>query len=221
MRLIATVSLLALFSASAAWAANNPASQEAQARDGQTGSGNPAGMAPRTPDAGPNTADRNFIRSAAIGGRSEVELAQLAQQKGSSDAVKSFARLMAEDHGKANRQLSDIANTASVPLPRELDQEHRTARADLEKLSGTQFDLAYMRAQTVDHQATAQLLSYIIGSGQDPQLKQYAANTLPIVLQHLQMAQNITAQLTGQAPPSAPEPGSRGAADPQQGQRPR
>jgi putative membrane protein len=51
-----------------------------------------------------------------------------------------------------------------------------------------------------DHQKAAQLLEWEIGSGQDTQLKSFAAETLPVVLQHLQMARNLQAQMTGKAP---------------------
>jgi hypothetical protein len=45
----------------------------------------------------------------------------------------------------------------------------------------------------------AQLFEYEIGSGQDSQLKNFAAQTLPILMRHLEMAQNIDARLTGAA----------------------
>jgi putative membrane protein len=50
-----------------------------------------------------------------------------------------------------------------------------------------------------DHQKTAQLLEYEIGSGQDVELKSFASATLPVVLEHLRGAQEIQAELTGKA----------------------
>ena len=70
-------------------------------------------------------------------------------------------------------------------------------REQLEKLSGREFDLAYLAGQLTDHQKTAQLLTYVIGSGQDPALKSFASQNLPIVLEHLKMVQELQAKLAG------------------------
>ena len=85
-------------------------------------------------------------------------------------------------------------------MPDELDDEHKAMRAQLESLSGAEFDLDYIQGQVVDHQKTVQLLEYEIGSGQDVELKSFASEILPVVLGHLEMAQNIQAELTANAP---------------------
>jgi putative membrane protein len=204
MRLFATASLLALLAAAPSLAQPAP--------------GNPAAMAPGTPQSAPgmpapnqpNQNDRLFAAEATIGGGAEVEFGQLAEQKGGSAAVKDFARQMVADHGKANQQLAQLAQTANIPLPRGPDEEHRAMRNQLEKLSGTDFDLAYIRAQVGDHQKTAQLLEWEIGSGQDPQIKAFASQILPVVLRHLEMARAVQYQLTA----TAATPSSGGAAAP-------
>jgi putative membrane protein len=169
--------------------------------------GNPAGMKPGTPQTAPgvpaphepNTQDRLFARIATIGGMAEVELGKMAEQKGGSDAVKNFGRRMVQDHGKANDQLAGLAKEASIPLPDELDQEHKSMRDQLQAMSGANFDRAYLHGQIIEHQKTVQLLEWEINSGQDAGIKRFASETLPTVLYHLQMAQDLMAQITGQA----------------------
>jgi len=170
--------------------------------------GNPAGMSPSTPLAAPgipapnqpNNQDRLFVYLAAAGGMAEVDAGKMADAKARSDAVKEFARRMVQDHHKANTQLTPLANADRIALPRDLDPDHKAMRAELEKLSGPQFDLAYLRGQLVDHQKTAQILQWEINSGQDAQLQQFAKDTLPVVLQHLEMVQGLIAQHTGAGP---------------------
>jgi putative membrane protein len=198
MRLLAAASLIA-FSAAAPSLA-------------QPATGNPATMAPGTPQSAPgmpapnqpNQNDRLFVYEATIGGGAEVDFGQLAEQKGRSQAVKDFARQMVADHSKANQQLAQLAQAANIPQPRELDEEHQAMRSRLEQLSGAEFDLAYIRGQVADHQKTAQLFEWEIGSGQDPQLKNFASQILPIVLRHLDIARAVESQLTATA--SAPNP---------------
>lgn len=210
MRLLIIASALSL-------AAATPASA-------QPGTGNPAGMSPGTVQAAPgmpssnqpNQADRLFVQEATIGGAAEVDLGRLAEQKGQSQAVKEFGRQMVADHGKANQQLNGLAQAARVAQPQQLDEEHKAMFGQLERSSGAGFDLAYIRGQVTDHQKTAQLLEWEIGSGQDPQLKTFASQVLPIVLQHLEMASTIEDEMTG----AAPRPPISGTSVPQTTGRP-
>ena len=173
----------------------------------QPATGNPATMAPGTPQSvpgmpapnQPNQNDRLFVYEATIGGVAEVEFGQLAEQKGRSQAVKDFGRQMVADHAKANQQLTQLAQAGNIPQPGQLDEEHKAMRAQLEKLGGAEFDLAYIRGQVGDHQKTAQLFEWEIGFGQDPQLKGFASQILPIVLRHLEMARAVEYQLTATA----------------------
>jgi putative membrane protein len=189
MRVVVTMCVLVLF----------PASLSAQI-------GNPAGMAPDTKMEKPgvpaanqtNYQDRLFAQLATVGGIAEVEFGQLAEEKADDDRVRQFAGRMVNDHGRANEELKSIADKSKTPLPTELGPDQKAVRADLEKREGVEFDLAYMTGQIVDHQKIAQLLAWEIGSGQDAELQRFAARTLPTVLEHLDMAKQIHAELTGQ-----------------------
>jgi putative membrane protein len=167
--------------------------------------GNPAVVTPGTPELAPgqpapltvNAADRLFMQQAAIGGMAEVALAELVLARSRDAEVEAFADRMKANHGKANAELKGIADAAGVPLPTTLDTEHRAMREQLENLSGQAFDLAYLQGQLTDHQKSAQLLTYVIGSGQDPVLKDFAGKNLPLVLEHLDMVQELQAKLAG------------------------
>jgi putative membrane protein len=169
--------------------------------------GNPAGLAPDTRMEKPgvpapnqtNYQDRLFAQLLAAGGMAEVELGRFAQERTGHEDVKRFSDQMVADHSEVNDALRSIANESKIPLPGEIDADHKKVRADLEKMNGVEFDLAYMAAQIIDHQKTAQLLAWEIGSGQDGEMQRFAARTLPTVLGHLDMARDIYAQLTGEA----------------------
>lgn len=192
----------------------------------QTGNPNPAMMPPGTPQTAPgipaphqpNQPDRLFAREAAIGGMAEVAFGKLAAQKGQDSAVKEFGRRMVDDHTKLNDRLSNLASADGIALPGSLDEEHRSMYEQLEKLNGAAFDRQYIQGQIADHQMTAQLLEYEIGSGQDADLKMFAADGLPVIFGHLQMAQTIDAQLAGKvlqaAAPPATAPSDRGSVTP-------
>lgn len=66
----------------------------------------------------------------------------------------------------------------------------------LDKLNGEAFGRAYIAAQIVDHQKTAQLLAWEISFGEDAEMQRFAGSMLPIVLDHLRQAQEINAALS-------------------------
>lgn len=136
--------------------------------------------------------DRKFAMTAAMGGMAEVETARLALQKASSDEVKQYAQKMIDDHTAANAELMQIASTKGITLPTAPDAKHRAMMAKMEKLSGAAFDREYiMMAGHKDHQKMEKLFRDESMRGRDADLKAFAAKTLPVVQQHLQMARDL------------------------------
>jgi len=138
-----------------------------------------------------SSADRTFAEKAASGGLAEIQAAQLAQQRASSPQVKQFASRMITDHTKANDELQQIAEEEDITLPAQPDQQGMAAQRKLQALNGTAFDQSYAQQQLGDHQQAIALFRKEATSGQDPALKSYAQKTLPILQQHLQLAQSL------------------------------
>lgn len=151
------------------------------------------------------SADRQFIMEAARGGMAEVELGQLATDKAQSDAVKQFAQRMVTDHGKANDELKSLAESKSIMLPTDLDAKHKATKDRLSKLSGAQFDRAYMQDMVSDHQKDVSEFRKQSQSARDPELKAWATKTLPTLQEHLQMAQAASKGAVGTSGTSAPD----------------
>ncbi|WP_051248463.1 DUF4142 domain-containing protein [Inquilinus limosus] len=198
---IAAAALTALLLGSApAWAqtTTNPATP-APGNPATTPAGTPESR-PGTPAPHrPNPSDQVFAVAAARGGLAEVAFGKLAEAQGGSDAVRDFGRRMVRDHGKANDRLAELAKAAGIVLPDAMDAEHQAIHDRLKGLEGDDFDRAYIASQITDHQVTAQLLEYEIGSGQDKGLQDFAAETLPVVFQHLQMVQGLHTEMAAQA----------------------
>ncbi len=136
-----------------------------------------------------SNADSSFVKKAAMGGMAEVELGNLAQQKASNDAVKQFGSRMVQDHGKANDELKQIASSKGIDLPTALDSSHKKDVDRLGKLSGAQFDRAYMDHMVSDHKKDVSEFKKEASSGKDADVKAFASKTLPTLEEHLKMAQ--------------------------------
>jgi putative membrane protein len=148
-----------------------------------------------------NTVDITFLQQLSLGGRAEVELGKVTGSRGDRSEVDAYGKRMVKDHGEANSKLASLARSAGVDLPAELDAEHVAAKMELEKLDGKAFDIRYAEGQIKDHQKAVQLLTYEIAQGQHAGVRQFAADTLPAVMEHLEHAKLLHAQLTGGPPP--------------------
>jgi putative membrane protein len=142
-----------------------------------------------------NKADQLFVKDAAGGGMAEVELGRLAVEKGSTDDVKKFGQRMVDDHTKANEELKDIAGKRNIPLPNEPDAKHKATKDHLSKLSGAEFDKAYMSDMLKDHNKDVAAFQRESNSGRDPEIKSFAAQTLPTLKDHLREARSIAAKV--------------------------
>jgi putative membrane protein len=141
--------------------------------------------------------DRNFIEDQLQDGQAEIRLGQLASERASSPRVKEFAQMMVQDHTKAGNELREIVQQANLQLEQG-DQEHQDLIERLSKLSGAEFDREYMEAMVNDHEDAVSELERRTDN-ENPQIRQYAANTLPVVRQHLERAQEIQKGLEGQS----------------------
>jgi putative membrane protein len=137
-----------------------------------------------------STADRTFVTKAAEGGKAEVELAALAQQKASSDAVKSLAKRIADDHQQANRDLETIAGQKNISLPDSLNAEHAALKSKLEAASGAAFDQQYVAAMIKDHKKDIGEFQHAAAHAADADIKAFASKTLPTLQEHLRQAES-------------------------------
>lgn len=136
--------------------------------------------------------DQKFVREAAQGGLAEVELGKLAAEKASSDQVKKFGQRMADDHSKANDELKELASKNGIQLPTDLDSKDKALKDRLSKMSGSDFDKAYMQSMVKDHKKDVADFRKESTSGSNNDVKQFATQTLPTLEEHLKQAQSIS-----------------------------
>ncbi len=134
--------------------------------------------------------DHKFVTEAATGGMLEVELGKLAADKAASDSVKKFGQQMVTDHSKANDELKSIAEKKGVEIPASLPKKEQKEVDRLAKLSGAEFDKAYMKLMVSDHEDDVKEFEKASKNAADPDLKSFAEKTLPTLKDHLKMAQD-------------------------------
>ena len=137
-----------------------------------------------------SSSDRKFMDKAAQGGIAEVQLGKLATQRASADQVKQFGQRMVDDHGKANDQLKQLASQKGVTLPTTMDRSSQKEYDRLSKLSGSDFDQEYMKHMVSDHKKDVSAFKSEANKAKaDADVKQWAQQTLPVLEEHLKLAQ--------------------------------
>ena len=138
---------------------------------------------------------KKFVGDAAQGGMLEVELGRLAAQKAGSEDVRNFGIQMVSDHTRANAELKSVAARKNMQVSSELSSSQKSTVDKLAKLSGAEFDKAYMSDMVSDHETDVKEFQTQADKGNDPDVKAFAAKTLPVLQKHLQMARDVASQV--------------------------
>jgi putative membrane protein len=153
--------------------------------------------------------DRKFIEDAAKGGMFEVQSAQLAQQKATDPAVKDFAKKLADDHGKANDELKQLAQSKDVALPDKEKWMDRHEISKLQKASGADFDREFAQHSVKEHEKDIKKFEKAAAKLNDPDVKAWAQKQLPVLREHLAMAQKLPE--AGSNAPNTKAAGNKGS----------
>jgi putative membrane protein len=197
---ISFVAGLALMALQAAPAGAQTLGGPGQSHDTLTPAAQPAPPPATQPPPSPATQapmdvsadDRAFIIKAAMGGLGEVEMGQLAANQAAADPVKSFGQHMVSDHSAADQKLKTIADAAGISLHGEPGSAEKQQEARLEKLHGRAFDRRYTHDEITAHKETIALFKREVDGGSNPQLKQFASDTLPTLQEHLTEVEGLT-----------------------------
>ena len=145
-----------------------------------------------------SASDYRFAADAARGGMEEVELGQLAQQKGVNQSVRDFGQRMVTDHNQANNELKQLLASKGATLPTELSHHERSTINDLQNASGADFDKTYARDMVKDHKRDVKDFQKAAKDVNDPELKAWAQKTSPTLEEHSRMAQDMENTVKGE-----------------------
>lgn len=132
--------------------------------------------------------DREFVTMAGHANAAEIATGELAQRNAGSDEVRQYGRRMIQDHSMAAKELEAIAGKLGMTPPKQPDAKHQADAQMLAKLNGAEFDRQYTAHMVKDHEMTIGLFEKQSRGGANPELKQFATKTLPILQEHLKLA---------------------------------
>jgi putative membrane protein len=139
-----------------------------------------------------------FIHTVGIANTFEIQSSQLALRQTDNADVKKFAEQMIKDHTRAGAKLTGIAKNDRLPAPpTQLDAKHKKVMGSLQDKSGSDFDSAYIQAQTKAHHEAVDLFAKYGRNGDNPDLKQFASATLPTLESHLRHVEQLSGMTAG------------------------
>ena len=136
---------------------------------------------------------QDFVNKVAISDMFEIQSSQLALTKQPDADTKPFAEKMISDHQKTSSELKALVSAGKVKatLPTALDSEHQRTLDELKLKNGRDFDSGYDAIQLKAHQEAVSLFDAYSKNADNPDLKSWAARTLPHLREHLSMAEKL------------------------------
>ena len=141
-----------------------------------------------------DSADKSFLQSAYEDGLAEIHMAGLGVKKTANEEIKAFAMKLEADHGKANGEMMTLAGNKKVTLAKKPDMID-TGKEKLLDAKGATFDKAFIDGMVKDHQKAVASFEKAANESKDPDVKAFAAKTLPTLKAHLSTAQDLQQKL--------------------------
>lgn len=164
-------------------------------------------------------ADRNFVTTAASMGMLEVEASRLALERTKHPQLRGFAQRMVDEHSKSNDELKSIAKDAGLTdVPATTMGKYNAMLEKLRALKDADFDREYAaQIGVASHTEAVALFDQASRDVSNPQLKEFAAKTLPHLREHLKESQAVAKAVgvpadrlkAADAPPDLASGGSR------------
>lgn len=141
--------------------------------------------------------DQDFLENAAQAGHTEIEGSKLAQAKSKSPDVKQFAEQMIADHTKVAEELATLAKSKGYTPPTEPSLVQKAKLKTLD-MSDESFDKRYADQIGVSaHEDAVKLFEEAAKDAKDPEIKAFAAKTLPSLQKHLEMGKALQQKVGG------------------------
>jgi putative membrane protein len=137
--------------------------------------------------------DKQFLDYAALDNQAEIQLCLIAEKQAQSLPVKAFARLMVDDHIQIESRLAALIDDLGVTVPNGVGEDGEGTMARLRDLRGPEFDDAFVKAQIADHAKDVDKFTNVIGAAKGDDVRAFAAETVAILEQHLQLAKAVEA----------------------------
>jgi putative membrane protein len=143
--------------------------------------------------APPSGQDRVFLSGAADAAQFEISAGKLAANRAADRRVREFGNRMVRDHGQEYQQLRTLGRELGMNVSATTGAQERDMLSMWSSMRGGPFDCSYAPVQYLAHADVVAGFESEASSGTNQRIREFAANELPMLRQHLDMArQNLS-----------------------------
>jgi putative membrane protein len=135
--------------------------------------------------------EKIFLNEVITNGRAEIKYSELAEKKADSLKVKAFAAQLILEHKKFGAKLEEAARNMDIAVSKELTSGQKGAIEGLSKLSGAEFDRAYLSRIIEDHERGVKAFEAEAERGNSEEVKKLCSDALPRLQKHLKRAREL------------------------------
>jgi putative membrane protein len=132
--------------------------------------------------------DNQFMRKAAEINLEEIRVGRLAATKGVAADIRNMGKMLENDHSKSLNQLTTLSMKKNVTIPQELDVDAQNDYRKLDDRNGREFDKKFSDMMVDGHKEAISLFEKEASKTNDPDIRNYANQTLPVLHKHLDEA---------------------------------
>lgn len=130
-------------------------------------------------------ADAQYLADAVSIDLMVIRMGGLAKRKGVHAEVKKFGKMMVDEHNKSAGRTNDLGEAKSITLPTTITKDGQEEYNKLNEKSGTDFDKKFAEMMVDNHQKAINLLRRASEDASDPEIRDWAANQILALTEHL------------------------------------
>ncbi|HYC85960.1 MAG TPA: DUF4142 domain-containing protein [Chryseosolibacter sp.] len=128
--------------------------------------------------------DADFVSEAVASNYAEIKMAKLAQQRSSNAEVKEIARMLEKDHTQVLNELKSLAQSKSITVPVEEEDEAKRKMERLTDEEADDFDKKWLEQMEDSHEKSINKFERRADNGEDADIKAFASKHLPHLRMH-------------------------------------
>jgi putative membrane protein len=156
------------------------------------------GLGALAPARGANSltsAARKVMQQASQSNIAEIEEGQLALTHSKDPQVQALGNRLVQDHSKAENALEALAASTGLRLPAKPNAKQQQQIAQLGGLQGASFDKLFAASEVSAHRQAITQLDRAAATVKNSALEAWIKQSIPVLEEHLQLAQNLPSQL--------------------------
>ncbi|NUP22717.1 MAG: DUF4142 domain-containing protein [Streptomyces sp.] len=129
--------------------------------------------------------DREFITKVRLAGLWELPAGQQAQQKGTTEAVRTAGRHLVQGHTFLDERVRDVAAKLSLALPNEPSEQQQGWLATLDSAQGAEYDRQFANILRLAHGKVFSVVAQVRASTRNSLVRKLADDANTTVLDHI------------------------------------